>query len=338
MGYIAAMFVRKVVDVAVEASPSSRASLVSTCRNIGVDPDMAPDPKQMISDDDFFSLLETLAADIEHGHYIALRTGATMQCNDYGAFGFAFKTAVDMQGSFRRVERYGRLVTNVANYTVVPGDGSTLMAITHVEGAPLGLQLTNELAISAGVALCREVSQEGFSPRAVYFSHPQHADPTVYSDHFQCPVYFDADKDGFEIDDATLQRINQLGDNSVSEFFDTHLDKEMAEFVDGSRIEDRVSIEITQALSEGMPTIEQVAQRMGMSSRTLQRRLSDAGLVYQEVADATRKQLAARLLEREGVSLAEVAFLTGYAEQSTFSRAFKRWFGETPANYRRTRH
>ena len=103
-----------------------------------------------------------------------------------------------------------------------------------------------------------------------------------------------------------------------------------------SRIGQRVARQVTQALSEGVPSINDTAKYLGMSSRTLQRRLSEEGLVYQQLVDDTRRDLSARLLQKNGYSLAEIAFLTGYAEQSTFTRAFKRWYGQTPAGFRRT--
>ena len=71
-----------------------------------------------------------------------------------------------------------------------------------------------------------------------------------------------------------------------------------------------------------------------MSGRTLQRRLSERGLSYQSLIDQARRQLAQRLLRETDYSLAEVAFMTGFAEQSSFTRAFKRWAGQTPRSYR----
>ena len=71
-----------------------------------------------------------------------------------------------------------------------------------------------------------------------------------------------------------------------------------------------------------------------MSGRTLQRRLADRGATYQSLVDEARRQLAEKLLRDTGYSLAEVAYLTGFSEQSAFTRAFKRWAGQTPRSYR----
>ena len=73
-----------------------------------------------------------------------------------------------------------------------------------------------------------------------------------------------------------------------------------------------------------------------MGARTLQRRLTERGLSFQSVVDMARHDLARRLLSETQYSLAEIAFLTGFAEQSGFTRAFKRWAGQTPRSYRLT--
>ncbi|MEM7423891.1 MAG: helix-turn-helix transcriptional regulator, partial [Pseudomonadota bacterium] len=104
---------------------------------------------------------------------------------------------------------------------------------------------------------------------------------------------------------------------------------------DDQGLDRRVRIQISHALSEGVPSVSAVADRLGMSGRTLQRRLAEQGHAYQDLVDETRHDLAKRLLQRTDYALAEVAFLTGFAEQSTFTRAFKRWSGQTPATFRR---
>ena len=71
-----------------------------------------------------------------------------------------------------------------------------------------------------------------------------------------------------------------------------------------------------------------------MSPRTLQRRLGEEGLTYQHLIAESRQTLAERLLGESEYDLVEVAFLTGFSDQSTFSRAFKRWCGQTPGDYR----
>ena len=260
-----------------------------------------------------------------------------MRCDDYGAFGLAFKSATDLLSSFQRVERYGRIVTSVANYTVVPGEGSAFMAVKKGDDTRLGETMVTELAVAAGTAISREVSSRAFEPVAIYFSHERPADISAFEAHFRCPVHFSSHRDGIEISDEMLHAGNRLGDARISDFFDTHLDAELAAFLADSALEPTVRAEVARSLSDGAPKLAEVAKRLGMSARTLQRRLADEGVAYQHLVEETRLGLAERLLEDTDFALAEVAFLTGYSEQSTFTRAFKRRNGRTPANYRRAR-
>ena len=338
MGYIASYFALKVAEIASAEAINKEARRVELCHCAGVPPDLPAGSKQMIADSMFFDLLERVASDEDDGFTVALRVGETMRCDDYGAFGFAFKTAQNLKGSFQRVERYGKVVTNVANYTVEPGAKATFMAVNPGVGNRLGLHLTNELAIAAGTALCRELGDESFSVNAIHFAHPAPKTTAFHEDYFQCPVIFSSKRNGLEISNEVLCSSNALGDYALSQFFESHLESELAQLANDQRLEGKISQQLVQALSEGVPSIEDIASRLGMSSRTLQRRLADEGVVYQSLVDETRKQLAIQLLNKNEFSLAEIAFLTGYSEQSTFTRAFKRWQGLTPASYRRSLH
>ena len=335
MGYIQAVFAQKVVNVATEGAPDAAARRRVLCRSVGIDLGALPDDKHMIPDGAFFELLERVAREVPGGRAAAVRVGASMRCDDYGAFGLAFKSAVDLWGSFRRVERYGKIVTTIANFTIVPGPDSVFLAVRPDDETRLGLKLTNELAVAAATALSREVSATEFAPRAVYFMHEAPDDLSAHRAHFRCPIHYEAEREGLEVSEARLRAANRLGDQRISEFFDAHMDKEMAEIVDRTGIDYRVRAQVAQALSEGVPTLSTVARRLGMSTRTLQRRLADQGCLYQDVVDMARRELAESLLRDTEFPLADVAFLTGYSEQSTFTRAFKRWHGQTPASYRR---
>jgi AraC-like DNA-binding protein len=80
-----------------------------------------------------------------------------------------------------------------------------------------------------------------------------------------------------------------------------------------------------------------IARELGLSARSFHRRLSEHGMSLQSLTEETRRNLAEGLLRDERHSLAEIAFLTGFAEQSSFTCAFKRWVGQTPASYRKGR-
>lgn len=335
MGWISTVFVHKAVDAAVDlqcVDPGARAALF---RLAGVDPSAPVDPGAMISDTRFFGLLERILDLGAHGRSVPIVMGASMRCDDYGAFGLAFKSAPDLFGSYARVERFGRIVTSIANFRVRRSEGSVFMEVIQARDRRRGLAMANELAVAAVMALSREVSRDGFAPVTVHLMSERPVPDGAYQDHFRCPIVFGADRDALEVSTATASQPNRLADDGISRFFETHLDRQLSRIDQTSELERHILDQIGDALSEGVPTLGDVAGRMGMSRRTLQRRLSADGLAYQDLVLRTRKTLCEQLLRRTDYPLAEIAFLTGFSDQSTFTRAFKRWQGQTPASYRR---
>lgn len=335
MGQISALFAHKVVDVATAGDAGNVARRRALFSTVGMDADAPVDPKQMVRDSDYYDLCEKVAQEDTDGVSVPLRVGSSMRCNDYGAFGLAWKSAVDLRGSYQRAERYGKVLTSVSRYEVRSDAGRVYMMLHRDGERRLGMRISNEQTIVAITQISREVSQRAFAPVAVYFKHGSPGDTSAHQAYFGCLVHYNADRDALEVSTESLSAPNRLGDASISEFFEAHLDNELAELAGHEGLERRVRIQISQALSEGVPTVARVAQRLAMSPRTLQRRLSQQGHAFQDLVDEARQELAERLLRRTDYALAEVAFLTGFSEQSTFTRAFKRWSGQTPASFRR---
>ncbi len=334
MGQVSALFVHKVVGVATSGEAPGGARRRDLFESVGVDPDAPVDPKLMIPDSDYYDLCERVAREDEHGPSITIRVGSTMRCDDYGAFGLAWKSAVDLRGSFGRAERYGRVLTSVSAYELRQEGGKAFMMLHRAGERRLGLRLSNEQTITAVTQISREVCRTTFCPETVYFKHDAPSDISKHEAYFGCPVVFGADRDALEVSEESLTAPNRLGDPSISEFFDKHLEKEVSELSDDGGLGQQVRIQISQALSEGVPPVSDVAGRLGLSGRTLQRRLAAQDLAYQDLVDTARRELAERLLRKTDYALAEVAFLTGFSEQSAFTRAFKRWSGQTPRSYR----
>ena len=323
------MFIRKVINVADDSVDKD-----ALLRSAGIEPGSPVDASYMVPDTEYYAFLERLAVLDGNGVTIPLRAGAAMCCDDYGAFGLAWKTASNLRGSYERAVRYARVLTNVSTYEVEKTDVGAYMHLHRAGERRPGMRLSNEATIASIASISREVSTEDFRPVAVYFTHPVPESTVDHETFFGCPVHFESDKDALLISFETLQTPNKLGDESISKFFDTHLEAELSKLEDEVSLDRRVLIQVSRALSEGVPMISEVAGKLGMSGRTLQRRLADQGVSYQAVVDESRRQLAERLLQQTDYALAEIAFMTGFSEQSAFTRAFKRWLGQTPRAYR----
>ena len=330
MGQITSLFAHKVV-----AQSRGRMDKRALLRGIGIDPDAPIDPKRMVSDNDYYDFFANVARSDSDGIDLPLRVGASMRCENYGAFGLAWKSALNLLGSCERAERYARVLTSVATYQVVETEAGFLMRL-HRDGdrKNLGFRLSNEATIASIAAISQEVSTTQFRASAIYFKHGAPATTMSHEQHFDCPVHFDTDMDALLISHELMRAPNQLGDPAIVKYFDAHLDGEVAKLDDKLPLERRVRTRISLALSQGIPALSDVAAQFGMSGRTLQRRLSDRGYSFQTLVDESRRQLAQQLLTETDYPLAEVAFLAGFSEQSAFNRAFKRWAGQTPRSFR----
>ncbi len=331
MGYVTSLFARKMVAAAGGGIAASE--LLS---GVGLEPDDAWDPKVMIPAAAYYDMLERIAAQTDVTD-LPIRVGASMCCDDYGALGLAWKAALDLHGSMSRVERYARLWTGVVSYELRP-DPRGMLFILHRPGARrLGMRLSNEATLASAVSISRQVSPVPFAPCEVLIQHAAPRSVAAHEEWFGCPVRFNAEFDALLLSPKMLTQPNVLGDAGISRYLITHLDAELSGFADPGSLVERAKDAIAQALNEGTPKMAEIARGLGLSARSFHRRLSEHGMSFQALTEETRRELSEGLLRDECYSLAEIAFLTGFSEQSSFTRAFKRWVGQTPASYRKER-
>lgn len=328
MGVVTSLFARKMIAA---AGPGvDQAGLLAS---VGLDPDAGHDPKKMLVDTVYYDLLERMAQMIDVTD-LALRTGASMQLDEYGALGLAWKAAPTLLGSYTRVERYARLWTSVVEYELRRTARGTLFILHRTGARRLGLRLSNEATLASAVSISRQVSPVPFAPLEVHFKHPAPGTTAHHENYFRCPVIFGSDLDALLLSPTSLAQPNKLGDVGITQFLDSHLDGELAQIVDDASIETLARDVVARSLSEGVPSMNDVARSLGLSARSLHRRLADDGLSFRTLTERTRRELAEGLLRDERYSLSEIAFLTGFSEQSAFNRAFKRWLGRSPAAHR----
>lgn len=331
MGYVTSLFARKVV-----AAAGGEVDAAAMLASVGITADAPWDAGQMIPAERYYDMLEQIADQIDVTD-LPVRTGASMRLDEYGALGLAFKAATTLGASYARVERYARLWTSVVEYELRPTTGGTLFVLHRAGDRRLGMRLSNETTLVSTVAIARQVCPVPLSPVEVLVSHPAPGATAAHEAWFGCPVRFGADLDAVHYSNEALARPNILGDVGISHYLARHLDAELAQISQDPALVTQAKAAIAQTLSEGVPKMADIARGLGLSARSFHRRLSEHGHTFQGLTENTRRDLAEGLLRDESHSLAEIAFLTGFSEQSAFTRAFKRWVGTTPATYRKDR-
>ena len=157
-----------------------------------------------------------------------------------------------------------------------------------------------------------------------------------FTEYFGCPVYSKAEENSITFDAETLKITTLKADRFIHDFLTQRMEEEKKEL---SQKEDELTEEINKILKEsmasGIPSLTQIGDYLGISGRTLKRRLSDRDLTFRDLVQKNRKETAISLLSNSSRSIGEIAFLTGFSEQSAFNRAFKKWTGSTPNQYRK---
>ncbi|MFK8162189.1 MAG: AraC family transcriptional regulator ligand-binding domain-containing protein [Lewinella sp.] len=287
---------------------------------------------QAVPADDFFALHEHL--DDLLGPGFAIRVGQQMKIEDYGVLGLSWRTCSQAKEIYERSERYFKLLSNTYVFKVLP-EAEESHIVLHRAPCRRGVGLSNEATFSASVVVLRAMTETTISPISVSF---QHAAPPSAADHisaFQCPVHFGQPQNVLTYRTQDLLMPTAKADFGINQFLVAKVAEETTELkIGASGLIAQVDTLICSALPGGIPSVEKVGQQLGMSNRTLTRRLTAEGVSFRELTRRSQESLARRLLRTTTQSMTDIAFQTGFSEQSAFSRAFKRWTGLSPVAYR----
>lgn len=266
------------------------------------------------------------------GVNVALSMLRRMQPGALGALGYALGSCSTLAQALSTFVRYQRHLTDA--FVFRQPRATTLTLDAHPELASLGHPV--EAAVGLWVALGRRLTKTEWAPRAVRFRHAPLGDPREHAAFFGVAPTFEAPANVLELDASTLALPVHGADLALRSPMLRLLEARLAGPVEADVVA-ATRAELRRRLPQGSADKPTVARALGMSARTLARRLAEASTHYNAVLEETRRVLALDLLEGRGLAIHEVAFLLGYTEPSTFHRAFRRWTGETPDAWRRAR-
>ncbi|MBK5356754.1 AraC family transcriptional regulator ligand-binding domain-containing protein [Pseudomonas sp. TH41] len=187
--------------------------------------------------------------------------------------------------------------------------------------------------LAAGVIILQILAGAKARPRATFFTHPPLLSKDFYSSTFGCPVQFSQAAFGLDFSAIDTARPMDGNDPEMKALVTDYLER-IAD-ASGLDLEHQLDALIRKLLPTGRCTLETLASHYFVSVRTLQRRLEDQGLAFEKQVDDIRRERAAQYLSDPMLRISQVALLLGYAEQSSLSHAFKRWYGMSPSAWRR---
>lgn len=263
----------------------------------------------------------------------ALRAGEFWHPSDLGTLGYAWLSSGSLRTALKRLARFASVLGNKARIRCVEGPHGIAFGYDTQRGNSLVGYLMGEYFLSLVFAMCRANYGPGLVLESVSLRRPRPDNRQPYDALFGCPITFAAAEDGFVLSGQAADRPLPTANRELATTCDAILAKQLAELA-GSDLESRCKAWLLEQLTSGEPSEEALARAMGMSPRTLQRKLGELGLSYKEVLEKTRYDLALRYLDDPHKTVTDITFLLGFSETSAFSRAFKRWNGKAPTSYR----
>jgi AraC-like DNA-binding protein len=300
---------------------------------VGLTPELIADPEERLSVRSQVKLLEEAAIALKDDR-IGFTLAREFDLREIGLIYYVMASSQTLGEGLKRLARYSR----VTNEALVFGyrEGNSLTVSLSYSGVPRHSDRHQiEFCMFAVLRICRALTGQNLVPRHFSVAHHRSEGISEMARFVGTELEFDADADEFDlnVDARGLPLIHA----------DSHLNKLLLKSCEAtladrkgetSQLRTRVENAISSLLPHGRVLAEDVARALGMSERTLVRRLSDEGLSFTEILQQLRRDLAVRYLTDRKLHVSKITWLLGFQEVSSFTHAFKRWTGKTPSKMR----
>lgn len=290
------------------------------------------DPDARFAQDDMTRLWQ-LAVEASGNPAIGLNMAKVVRPSSLHVVGYVLMSSCNLQEGISSLVRYQRIIGEGADFSFQPiHDGYELTLAIHGDRLP-STKESAEAALAYFLALCSWLSCRPLRPRLVSFrgSPPQNLE--LYRETFKGPLQFNAEHYSVLFDRVDMDAPLPMANDALAQLHKRFASDYLARFSDG-QVTHQVRQILCRSLPKGEPKREQVAQTLRLSERTLQRRLKEEGTSFHQMLDDTRRELTSQYLTQPKLSLQEISYLLGFSTPSNFFRAFRRWFGTTPNEYR----
>ena len=324
----------KAVEKIIRAASAHGVNARDLYRAVNLDPSGLEDPDWRIPFAQLVALYEQ-AARLTKDDAFGLHVGETVDPKAFDVLGYSVINSSTLGEALDRVVRYGFIWTNGSYFSIEKGSQLTKIVYSYLDDSTSERRHDAEMTFAALASLSRNVTNSDLSPNQVTFQHERPRDTTEHRRIFKCPVEFSAPANRYLIDSNCLSLPILKADPGLCAVLDRHAEELIAKFPRNDTLVEQVRTMIKDELRGGHASLERIADQLSMSGRTLQRKLREHGTSHQELLDQMRRELAMRYLQEREMAICEVAYLLGFSESSALHRAFKRWTGKTPNEFRR---
>jgi AraC-like DNA-binding protein len=322
------------VSRSVEMGVSCGLKREELLEELHLDPAQLEERDNRIPVDTFARLWHILAARLPD-KVLALEWIRSWKITDAGVMGYLVAQLSTLGEAAELMGRYGNLVNQASTPRLLRSEHTSRMSF---ELAPilLATQQQPETMATGCVSFLRGMLGAEFVPVAVNFPHAASQRTPALERFFRAPVRHGQTELSVEFPTEVLSRPLPGADPVLAAYLRKQADALLQQVGASNAVSQETARRIAQRLGAGEPAQATIAKQMGMSERTLQRRLQAEGTSFNELLEEARRSIAMGYLADRKLAAYEVSFLLGYSEPATFFRAFKRWTGKTPQQYRAT--
>ena len=314
---------RKLEELGIRAS--------AVLRRAGLSQGLADQPRVVLTTKEFFALWRAIG-EVSADPAIGLKLGTENKMERFHPIGLASLSAEDFGAAIDQMARYKQL-TCPEEITQEKDDEEWSIQFHWLLADEAEPPVLIDCCFAWVLSIGRLGTGTRLSPVRVEFVQSRAHAKTIER-HFGCPVVSGAERNAivFRVTDAQRPFVTRNAEllGMLAPQFEEELRRENGD----ENFVERVRVAVQQKLTGRRPTIEDIADALHISPRTLQRRLQDEGSGFQRVLDEARHQLARHYLNNSALELNEAAYLLGYEDGNSFVRAFRTWEGIPPARWR----
>ncbi len=287
--------------------------------------------KILVSTEEFFALYRGIAESSSDPGF-GLKLGTEERVERYDPIKLAALSALSFRDAVERLSRYKQLTCPEEIRIVKKGNESAVQFVwllAHEEEPPLLVDVCFAWIVGIG----HRGTGRALNPKRVELQRPP-AHRGMYESHFRCPLKFKSNQNALVFSNADMELPFVTYNSDLLAIVAPQLEAELAQQLAEKTFTEQAKGILKQLLAGQRPGIQDLARELHVSTRTLQRRLTEQGISFQRLLEEARRELAHHYLLHSSRELNETAYLLGYEDANSFFRAFHQWEGTSPGQWR----
>ena len=320
----------------INAASAAGVGPEKLCGEAGVDLRTLEDVDNLISFADFMRLYQcgvSLTGDDAFGLHVGERDSPKL----YGILGYVTINSRNVGEALNRLVRFQQIRSNAYKFSVEVSGASVHLSYFYLTNEFSRQQRRHEAeeTLCSIMQFARTITGIEWSPREVHFEHERPANVSEHERIFRAPVRFRKAVTKLIFDSSVLNMPIVTADLTLGSLLERQAEELLAKSASEEKtFTSRVRELIRKNLSGGKIRMEAFGRELGVSSRTLQRQLSEEGTSFQKLLEETQCEVSKIYLEQPEIAICEISYLLGFSQASAFHRAFRRWTGLTPKEFR----